>query len=168
MRSELSFYVVDTEVGFVGLVLSEQGLRHTTLPRKTRDEALTDVSALGATTAASRSELNGLSEGVKTLGEGRHADLSGHVDWHDVTPFRRAVLEQTMRIPIGETRSYGEIAELAGKPRAARAVGRVMATNPLPFVVPCHRVVGSDGSLHGYGGGLDLKERLLRVEGALT
>ncbi|MFQ5473058.1 MAG: methylated-DNA--[protein]-cysteine S-methyltransferase [Dehalococcoidia bacterium] len=166
MRSELSFYVVDTEVGFVGLVLSEQGLRHTTLPRKTRDQALTDVAELGATRAAPASEARAISKDVQTLGAGRHADLSRYVDWDGVTPFQRAVLEQTMRIPIGETRSYGEIAELAGSPRAARAVGRVMATNPLPFVVPCHRVIGSDGTLHGYGGGLDLKERLLKVEGA--
>ncbi|MCH8814793.1 MAG: MGMT family protein [Chloroflexi bacterium] len=166
MRSELSFYVVDTEVGFVGLVLSEHGLRHTTLPRNTRGQALTDVAELGATRAAAESEVNGISTDVQTLGTGRHADVSQYVDWAGVTPFQRAVLQQTMRIPIGQTRSYGEIAELAGSPRAARAVGRVMATNPLPFIVPCHRVIGSDGTLHGYGGGLDLKERLLRAEGA--
>ena len=71
-----------------------------------------------------------------------------------------------MRIPSGETRSYGWIAEKVGHPRAARAVGRVTATNPLPLVVPCHRVVGSNGSLTGYGGGLRMKEALLRAEGA--
>ncbi len=79
---------------------------------------------------------------------------------------RRAVLEEAMRIPAGKTRSYGWLAERVGLPRAARAVGRVMATNPLPLVVPCHRVIGSDGGLHGYGGGLQLKETLLRAEGA--
>ena len=165
MRQDLSFYIVETEVGFVGLVISDQGLRHTTLPRTTRDRALTDVAELGATRAAPETDVRGISNDVQTLGAGRHADLSRYVDWHGVTPFQRAVLEQTMRIPLGETRSYGEIAELAGSPRAARAVGRVMATNPLPFIVPCHRVIGSDGTLHGYGGGLDLKERLLKVEG---
>jgi methylated-DNA-[protein]-cysteine S-methyltransferase len=72
-----------------------------------------------------------------------------------------------MRIPAGKTLSYGAVAERVGYPRAARAVGRVMATNPLPLVVPCHRVVGSNGSLTGYGGGLHVKEALLRAEGAL-
>ena len=71
-----------------------------------------------------------------------------------------------MRIPAGETRTYAWLAAKVGRPRAARAVGRVMATNPLPIVVPCHRVVGSDGALHGYGGGLEVKAALLRLEGA--
>lgn len=71
-----------------------------------------------------------------------------------------------MRIPTGETRSYGWLARKVGRPRAARAVGRAMATNPLPIVVPCHRVVASDGSLRGYGGGLAMKAALLRLEGA--
>ncbi|MCI0814531.1 MAG: MGMT family protein [Chloroflexi bacterium] len=88
------------------------------------------------------------------------------LDWTGITPFRRAVLEECARIPAGETRSYGWLAEQVGHPRAARAVGRVMATNPWPLFVPCHRVVGSDGSLHGYGGGLPMKDALLRAEGA--
>jgi methylated-DNA-[protein]-cysteine S-methyltransferase len=83
-------------------------------------------------------------------------------------------MEEALRIPRGETRSYGWLAERVGNPRAARAVGRVMATNPLPIVVPCHRVIGSDGSLRGYGdsgrgrsaAGLWMKAALLRAEGA--
>jgi O-6-methylguanine DNA methyltransferase len=75
-------------------------------------------------------------------------------------------MEETMRIPAGETLTYAEVAARVGKPAAARAVGRVMATNPLPLVVPCHRVVGSDGTLRGFGGGLWMKEALLSAEGA--
>lgn len=108
-----------------------------------------------------------MEEQLQALLAGRAlADLPT-IDWNGISGFRRAVLEETLRIPAGETRSYGWLAAKVNRPRAARAVGRVMATNPLPLVVPCHRVVGSDGGLHGYGGGLPMKETLLRAEGAL-
>ena len=81
------------------------------------------------------------------------------------TPFELAVWEALRRIPFGETRSYGEIAQEIGRPGAARAVGRANGANPIPIVVPCHRVIGSDGSLTGFGGGLAAKSRLLEIEG---
>lgn len=80
------------------------------------------------------------------------------------TDFQRAVWRAMEDIPYGETRTYGELARHLGRPGAARAVGRASATNPIPIVVPCHRVVGSDGSLTGFGGGLHNKERLLALE----
>jgi methylated-DNA-[protein]-cysteine S-methyltransferase len=81
------------------------------------------------------------------------------------TAFQRAVWDAVARIPYGETASYGEIARRVGKPGAARAVGAAVGANPLPIIIPCHRVIGADGSLTGYGSGLDAKERLLRLEG---
>jgi len=81
------------------------------------------------------------------------------------TPFERSVWEELRKIPFGETRSYGEIAQAIGRPGAARAVGRANGANPIPIVVPCHRVIGSDGSLTGFGGGLEAKSRLLEIEG---
>lgn len=167
MQSELTFHIVETDVGYVGVVISDAGLRYTTLPCKTREEALTGVSTLGALREAPGAAVASVAHDIRKLAMGKQVDMSGYIDWDGITPFRRAVLEETMRIPMGETRTYADLAAVAGNPRAARAVGRVMATNPLPFVIPCHRVVGSNGTLHGYGGGLDLKERLLRVEGAL-
>ncbi len=80
------------------------------------------------------------------------------------TPLLAEIYRVVSAIPSGETRSYGEVAAAAGRPRAARAVGAAMARNPFPPVIPCHRVVGADGSLHGYGGGLDQKRRLLAME----
>jgi methylated-DNA-[protein]-cysteine S-methyltransferase len=168
MNDPLTFHVCETERGWVGLLLSSHGLRATTLLRGTRDEALGEVMELGATEPAKDADLADLPERVCALAEGRHENLAVHIDWNGVSGFRRAVMEETIRIPAGETRSYGVIAEKVGYPRAARAVGRVMATNPLPLVVPCHRVVGSNGSLTGYGGGLLLKEDLLRAEGAFS
>ena len=91
------------------------------------------------------------------------------IDWTLLKPFQQAVLRATYEIPYGETRTYKEIAGRIGRPHAARAVGRAEATNPMPLVLPCHRVIGVDGKLHGYGmaEGLKTKEWLLKLEGAL-
>lgn len=82
----------------------------------------------------------------------------------DGTPFQRNVWEALARIPYGDTLSYAELAALIGRPRAVRAVGAANGANPLPIVLPCHRVVGSDGTLTGYAGGLATKQRLLELE----
>jgi methylated-DNA-[protein]-cysteine S-methyltransferase len=88
------------------------------------------------------------------------------IDWTLYTDFQRAVLQQTYRIPYGETRSYGEIAAAIGKSKASRAVGQAEKSNHVPLVVPCHRVIGSDGSLTGYGGksNTDIKAKILAFE----
>jgi methylated-DNA-[protein]-cysteine S-methyltransferase len=82
--------------------------------------------------------------------------------------FQRRVWEELSRIPYGVTISYAELAARVGRPGAARAVGRANGTNPIPVVIPCHRVIGADGSLTGYGGGMPLKRALLALEGALA
>ena len=87
------------------------------------------------------------------------------VDISDLTPFEQAALRAAARIPPGEVRSYAWVAMQIGRPKAARAVGRVMARNPLPFLFPCHRVVDSSGELHNYYYGLEMKARLLEMEG---
>ncbi len=96
-------------------------------------------------------------------------DFSFAIDWSIFRPFQRTVLEHVCAIPYGETCTYNDIALLMGRPNAYRAVGRANATNPMPLVIPCHRVIGTDGKLHGYGGGdgLPTKEWLLQLEGAL-
>lgn len=83
------------------------------------------------------------------------------------TPFQRAVWDELLRIPYGATITYGELARRMGRPRAMRAVGAANGANPIPIVIPCHRVIGAGGQLTGYGGGLHLKRRLLVLEGAL-
>ena len=80
------------------------------------------------------------------------------------TEFQVRVLEELQRIPYGETTSYADIAERIGRPKAMRAVGAANGRNPIPIIVPCHRVIGSSGDLTGFGGGLDTKEALLRLE----
>jgi O-6-methylguanine DNA methyltransferase len=106
---------------------------------------------------------------VKEYLSGRRREFSLPIDWSVFTPFQQAALRATCAIPRGETRTYHQIALQIGRPRAARAVGRAEATNPMPLVIPCHRVIGTDGKLHGYGmgEGLKTKEWLLKMEGAV-
>lgn len=83
------------------------------------------------------------------------------------TPFQLSVWQELLKIPYGETSTYGRVARNLGNPRAARAVGSANHENPVAIIVPCHRVIGQDGSLTGYGGGLGIKQQLLEIEGAL-
>jgi methylated-DNA-[protein]-cysteine S-methyltransferase len=84
------------------------------------------------------------------------------------TEFQRQVWKELLNVPYGETRSYLQIAEAIGKPTATRAVGAANGANPIPIIIPCHRVIGANGSLTGYGGGLDIKTKLLELEGLLS
>ncbi len=94
-------------------------------------------------------------------GTRKEFDVQLHVSG---TEFQLQVLEELQRIPYGETTSYGDIAQRIGRPKAMRAVGAANGRNPIPIIIPCHRVIGSGGQLTGFGGGLDTKEALLRLE----
>ncbi len=98
--------------------------------------------------------------------DGSRSRIDADVELTGVTPFTRAVLEETRKVPAGSVVSYGEIARRVGHPRASRAVGNALASNPVAIVVPCHRVVAARGRMGGYTGGLDIKLRLLALEGA--
>jgi methylated-DNA-[protein]-cysteine S-methyltransferase len=115
-----------------------------------------------ARTAAVRREL------VEYL-EGRRTTFTVSVDLRHVTPFQKRVLEAARAVPCGHIATYGEIGRAIGRPQAARAVGQALGSNPVPIVVPCHRVLASDGSLGGYSGrgGIRTKRQLLALEGAL-
>jgi methylated-DNA-[protein]-cysteine S-methyltransferase len=99
--------------------------------------------------------------------EGRRQDFELPLDWSLVKGFNLKVLRATAKIPFGRVSTYKTMATAAGSPRAARAAGNALHNNPIPLVVPCHRVLHSDGGLGGYGGGLPMKEYLLKLEGAL-
>jgi methylated-DNA-[protein]-cysteine S-methyltransferase len=99
--------------------------------------------------------------------EGKRRRFDLDVDLRLARDFGRTVLQELAQVPFGEVTTYGALAARAGKPNAARAVGTIMNRNPVPIVLPCHRVVGANGSLVGYAGGLERKQALLRLEGAL-
>ena len=98
---------------------------------------------------------------------GRRTAFDLALDMRGLPEFTLRVLSELAKVPYGQTATYGELAERVGNPRASRAVGTVMNRNRIPIVLPCHRIVGSSGDLVGYGGGLERKERLLRLEGAM-
>ena len=98
---------------------------------------------------------------------GERRQFTIKIDWSLMRPFQREALLATFTIPYGQTSTYGNLAAQIGRPYAARAIGRAEATNPMPLVIPCHRVLGAAGKLRGYGGGLEIKKWLLQLEGAV-
>jgi methylated-DNA-[protein]-cysteine S-methyltransferase len=108
-------------------------------------------------------------EQLREYFDGKRRKFTFAIHWDIFRPFQRDALQAVFKIPYGETRTYSDIALEIHRPRAYRAVGRANATNPMPIVIPCHRLIGTDGKLHGYGGGegLKTKEWLLKMEGAV-
>ncbi len=157
--------VVSRDGLHVAGVFTDKGLFATSLPRRSRAEAIEAVSGSGLPVVSDPEKVSVL-EMVIDIYLGRPVDTS-HVrlDMTGLTPRQRQVLEAARRIPRGAVVTYGKLAEMAGLPRAARFVGNVMASNRFAPIVPCHRVISSNG-LGGYGLGLELKAALLRREGA--
>ncbi len=167
-EERLDFTVFATSLGWVGVVISERGVVALNLPRPTLEAALARLHAeYPQARLLPEDEVTGVVAQIRQYLDGKRKNFQVALDLSGHTPFRRQVWETALRIPYGETRSYAWVAQQIGKPRAARAVGQALGANPVPLIVPCHRVLNSDGSLGGYGGGLPLKERLLRIEGAL-
>jgi methylated-DNA-[protein]-cysteine S-methyltransferase len=111
--------------------------------------------------------LDGVRRQLDDYFEGRRREFDLPIDWALTAGFTRKVLQATARIPFGAVSSYREVATEAGSPRAVRAAGNALGHNPIPIVVPCHRVLRTGGNLGGYTGGLEKKETLLRLEGVL-
>ena len=162
--SDLRYDVFATESGWVGALASPRGLRRTTL----KASPMEAMEALGPQLPYARQDpvaLESIRQQLKDFIGGKVSSLNDiPLDLEDAPPFFRAAWEACRTIPPGETRSYAWLAAAAGRPRAFRAAGQAMARNRLALVIPCHRVIGSDGGLHGYGGGLAQKARLLDLE----
>jgi methylated-DNA-[protein]-cysteine S-methyltransferase len=146
-----------TEKGLAVIALPGEGRRHFDHRVKTRF-ADYDIRPPGPTNRRVERQLKQYLSGRRRRFELK-LDIGG-------SPFQKKVLRRVARIPYGQTKSYGDIARAVGQPRAFRAVGSANGRNPLPLVIPCHRVVAANG-LGGYGGGLAMKKRLLKMEGAL-
>lgn len=156
--------VFETSWGFVAAVANERGLLRLRFAMPTRARAL---AAAGLERAGAETDLLAAVRGeLERYFRGERVALDFPVDLADIGSFHRRVLLAARQIPYGETRSYGSLARHVGPSGGARAVGQAMARNPVPLVIPCHRVVGADGRLVGFGGGIGLKRRLLELESA--
>jgi len=135
--------------------------------RLTIGGSIIEISSEGTGLKKARSILHQALDEVAAYLAGQLRQFRVPLDWLVVSPSSRPILEYTYTIPFGEVRTYGEIAAHLGRPKAARAVGSAMAHNPIPLIIPCHRVIGSDRTLHGYGAGegLPTKVWLLQLEG---
>jgi len=161
----LSGVVVQTPLGWVGAVAREGRILAMSLPMPTRDAA---ASACGGDADFGRPDhlLASLGDDLRRYFAGESVDLGRYpVDLSQHPPFRRCALLAARTIGYGEVRTYAWVAQRAGRPRGARAAGQAMSRNPIPLVIPCHRVVATGGGLGGFGGGLTMKRALLALEG---
>jgi methylated-DNA-[protein]-cysteine S-methyltransferase len=165
---EITISACRTAWGWVGIAASSAGLLGTTLPAISQEKALAPLLHRWPSAQEGMNPfLAALQEKLRRYFDGESVDFWDEaLDVRNATEFRTLVWNVVRSIPRGQIRSYSWVAAQSGSPRGARAVGRVMATNPFPIVVPCHRVVGQDGQLTGFGGGLDMKRRLLELEAA--
>jgi methylated-DNA-[protein]-cysteine S-methyltransferase len=166
---EVAWAEVDTPVGPMLLAATEQGLVRVALSKAEEDAFLEDLAgSISPRVVEHPKMLDPVRRQFDQYFEGKRTVFDVNVDWRLSHGFRRSVLEILHdQVPFGHVVSYKDLAERAGHPKASRAVGTAMATNPVPIVVPCHRVLRTGGALGGYGGGLDMKLHLLRLEGAL-
>jgi methylated-DNA-[protein]-cysteine S-methyltransferase len=164
---DVAYDVVDTPIGDLLVAATPRGLCR--ISYDTEPERFVEglARSLGARVLRSPRPVDAVRRQLDEYFERRRETFDLDVDLRLAAGFSRRVLDELARVPYGEVTTYGELAKRAERPRAARAVGTVMNRNPIPIVLPCHRVVGASGSLTGYGGGLDRKEALLRLEGAL-
>jgi len=164
MTEELEYITFNTDKGWVAILGSARGLVSVTLPRSSAQEALDSLSMAIEQAAPSPKRFRDLARRLQDYFSGNKISFPDELDLSLATPFQRIVWQAARQIAYGETRSYGWLAEKISKPGAARAIGQALSRNPLPIIVPCHRVIGSDGSLGGFSDGLEMKRRLLRLE----
>lgn len=164
---DVGFDIVDSPIGPLLVAATPRGLCRVWFRPDPEEQLDSLARAFGPRVLRSHASVEGTHSQLDEYFAGRREGFELDVDLRVAAPFARTVLEELARVPYGQTTTYGTLAARVGAPGAARAVGTVMNRNPIPIVLPCHRVVGANGSLTGYAGGLEVKERLLRLEGAL-
>ncbi len=156
--------LTDTPIGPVSFIAGDRGLQRVAFMTLKSLKRSVDARA----TSPSLTGLQTLSDVMQELNAyffGLRKTFSIDLDWQVLTGFQLEVLTRTAAIPYGQVLTYGQLAHELGTPGAARAVGSALGANPMPLVIPCHRVIGSNGQLRGYAGGLEMKAFLLSLEG---
>ncbi len=157
---------VDTPIGVLHIVATPKGVAQVDFVSTKQGRAQSKKTSPTPAAKQARAHIANALRQIREYFSGRRSDFDLPLDLHG-TPNQQMVWQGLLEIPYGKTLSYGELAEKIGAPRAARAVGTACGRNPVPVIVPCHRVIGSTGGLHGYGGGLWRKKLLLELEGVL-
>jgi methylated-DNA-[protein]-cysteine S-methyltransferase len=165
---DVAYDIADTPVGPLLVAATDRGLARISFDPD--PDAVQEQLARGFGRRLLRvpRAVDGVRRQLDEYFEGRRHDFELELDLRLANEFSRTVLHELATVPYGHLTTYGALAARSGKPRAARAVGTVMNRNPIPIVLPCHRVVGANGSLTGYGGGLERKQQLLTLEGAIS
>ncbi len=164
-QRELVYCLFETALGWMAVVWSPIGLRRVILPQDSKEMVLDQLNGSGCSVKElSHPQHLELVEEIKDYLCGREVEFHCRLDFSRVSWFQEKVYGMVKSIPRGQVRSYSWVARALGLPSSARAIGQALARNPFPIVVPCHRVISSDGSLGGYSGGIWLKRRLLELE----
>jgi methylated-DNA-[protein]-cysteine S-methyltransferase len=165
----VNYVAVDSPFGELLLAATKRGLVRLAFPEEDGDEVLQRLSErISPRIVAAAGQLDEMRRELDEYFGGRRRRFELPLDWSLVGPFGRRVLGAASRIPFGEVSTYTQIAAKAGNPAASRATGNALGANPIPIVVPCHRVLRIGGALGGYAGGLDRKRFLLDLEGAAS
>jgi methylated-DNA-[protein]-cysteine S-methyltransferase len=163
---DVAYTTIESPIGPLLLAATRRGLVRLGFPTQDTDDLLDDMAhRLSPRVIEAPKRLDKVRRELDQYFAGRRHDFTTPLDWSLSKGFRQEVLKAVADIPFGQVRSYKEMAKAAGSPNAVRAAGSACGSNPIPLIVPCHRVLGSDGGLHGYGGGLDVKRQLLTLEG---
>ena len=161
----MAFELFNTSLGWMGIVGSHKGLKRVILPQKSKEAVFRQLMNHGCVVGDQSPDMFGdLPHRLRQYLNGGLVYFPDSLDLVEATRFQQDVWQLVHTIPYGETRSYGWVANRLGLYKAARAVGQALGRNPVPIVVPCHRVTKSDGSLGGFGGGVEVKEFLLGLE----
>lgn len=165
---DVAYAAVDSPYGELLVATTDRGVVKLSLPNHSAEAALSQLAeGVSPRILESPRKLDPVRRELDAYFEGKLHDFSTPVDWRLARGFAGKVLHVVARIPYGRTLSYGQVAERAGNPRAFRAAGTACGINPVPLIVPCHRVVQSGGKPGNYGGGPEMKLSLLELEGAL-
>jgi methylated-DNA-[protein]-cysteine S-methyltransferase len=165
---DVAYATADTPVGPLLVATTPRGLVRAAYPRERPDDVLAELARdVSPRVLESPRELDPVRRELDEYFEGRRRGFDLAIDWRLSHGFRCEALKALVGVRYGATITYSELAQRAGSPRAHRAAGSACGSNPIPIVVPCHRVVRAGGGLGGYGGGVEVKEYLLELEGAL-
>jgi methylated-DNA-[protein]-cysteine S-methyltransferase len=166
--ADVSYATADSPFGMLLLAVTGRGLVRVAFPEENVDSVLEGLARrISPRIVETPAPLDAARRELEEYFAGNRQSFELSLDWTLVSPFGRRVLDVTAEIPYGGVLSYAEVAAEAGSPRGSRAAGNALGANPMPIVVPCHRVLRTGGALGGYGGGLDRKRWLLELEGVL-